>query len=500
VLFNSHVFLFLFLPVTWILFRFACAMRITDAAVALLLIASLVFYSYWNPPFIFLILFSILFNFSWGRLIERSIKTGKSGRLWLYSGVSVNLLLIAYFKYANFFMANISWLWGKEWTALDIFLPLGISFFTFQQIAYLIDCSKGIAKGHAFTHYALFVTFFPQLIAGPIVRYEDITPQFSRLRTFALSHRNTAMGITLLTLGLFKKLVIADTLSPWVAAAFDGTSPLTFFEAWAGLLSYTFQIYFDFSGYSDMALGLGRLFNIELPINFNSPYKALSISDFWRRWHMTLSSFLRDYVYIPLGGNRKGELRRNINLMGTMLIGGLWHGASWNFVIWGGLHGVYLALNHGYRKLMSLINITPPRILTPIYWLVTFSSVAFAWVFFRAPSFSRAWEILTGLTGSNGVVFRPNWVPFLKLKTLFLTLGAKIEAPADWAMPGGRYQIMLLTACLLGSVILPNSYEWALRNFRQERFSIFKAVGVGTLLAVSICFLDRISEFLYFQF
>lgn len=357
-LFNSYVFLFIFLPVTWILFRLACAKRILDVALALLMVASLVFYSYWNPPFVFLILFSILFNYSWGRLIERA--SGRLRKLWLFSGVGVNLLLIAYFKYANFMMSNIAWMIGVEWTARDIFLPLGISFFTFQQIAYLIDCSKGLAKEHAFTHYALFVTFFPQLIAGPIVRYEEIMPQFSRLRTFAMNYRNIAMGLALLSLGLFKKVVIADTLSPWVAAAFDTYDPLTFFEAWGGVLSYTFQIYFDFSGYSDMALGLGRIFNIELPINFNSPYKALSISDFWRRWHISLSSFLRDYLYIPLGGNRQGKLHRNINLMATMLLGGLWHGASWNFVVWGGLHGVFLVVNHAYRKTLSTLKFTPP--------------------------------------------------------------------------------------------------------------------------------------------
>ena len=359
-LFNSHIFLFLFLPLTWGFFKFACVHRVPDVALALLLVASLVFYSYWNPPFFFLILFSILFNYSWGRIIEKTVKHDGKGKIWLYTGVAVNLLLIAYFKYGNFFMFNVSWLLGKEWVARDIFLPLGISFFTFQQIAYLIDCSRGLAKGHSFTKYALFVTFFPQLIAGPIVRYEDIIPQFSRLRTFAANYRNVAIGLTLLSLGLFKKAVIADTFSPWVAAAFDNDSPLTLFEAWGGVLSYTFQIYFDFSGYSDMAVGLGKLFNIDIAINFNSPYKALSISDFWRRWHITLSSFLRDYLYIPLGGNRKGEIKRNVNLMATMLLGGLWHGASWNFVFWGGLHGLFLIVNHGYKKALHSFRITPP--------------------------------------------------------------------------------------------------------------------------------------------
>lgn len=497
-LFNSYVFLFLFLPVTWILFRLACAKRVLDVALALLMLASLVFYSYWNPPFVFLILFSILFNYSWGRLIEEA--SGRFRTLWLYSGVAVNLLLIAYFKYANFMMFNIAWFFGWEWTARDIFLPLGISFFTFQQIAYLIDCAKGLAKEHAFTHYALFVTFFPQLIAGPIVRYEEIMPQFSRLRTFAMNYRNIAMGLALLSLGLFKKVVIADTLAPWVAAAFDTRDPLTFFEAWGGVLSYTFQIYFDFSGYSDMALGLGRLFNIELPINFNSPYKALSISDFWRRWHMTLSSFLRDYLYIPLGGNRQGKIRRNVNLMTTMLLGGLWHGASWNFVVWGGLHGVFLVINHAYRKLLSSLRITPPRILLPIHGGVTFISVMCAWVFFRSPSFARSWEMLYGMIGGNGAVLPPNWVPFVQLRSLLTSLGVEIAQAPTWSLTGGKTQIFLLAACTLAVVFLPNSYEWACARFKRDRFTATWALFIGGALAISLCYLNRVSEFLYFQF
>ena len=497
-LFNSFEFLFVFLPITWVLFRLACRARVIDVALAVLLVASFVFYSYWNPPFFFLILFSILFNFSWGRLIERA--TGSRRDIWLYSGVAVNLLLIAYFKYANFMISNIAWLIGKEWVARDIFLPLGISFFTFQQIAYLIDCSKGLAKEHVFTQYALFVTFFPQLIAGPIVRYEDILPQFGRLRTYGMSYRNTAIGIALLALGLFKKVVIADTLSPWVAAVFDSDNPLTLVEAWAGVLSYTFQIYFDFSGYSDMAVGLGRLFNIELAINFNSPYKALSISDFWRRWHITLSSFLRDYLYIPLGGNRCGKVRRNTNIMITMLLGGLWHGASWNFVVWGGLHGIYLVINHAYRKVTSTLKITPPRIFTPIYWLITFLSVVFAWVFFRSTSFSRSWEILSGMVGLNGTILPPHWAPFPWLRDSLLSMGVKIEWPNTWALVAGKWQVLLLVACTLVAVFLPNSFEWTHSRFRRNKLTLAHVAFIGLILAMSVCSLDRISEFLYFQF
>ena len=499
-LFNSFVFVFVFLPITWLLFRISCANKVPDVALALLLVASLVFYSYWNPPFFFLILFSILFNYSWGRLLEKSSKSVRVRKMWLYSGVAVNLMLIIYFKYYNFLMHNIFLIFGQEWLMRDIFVPLGISFFTFQQMAYLIDCSKGLAKEHSFTHYALFVTFFPQLIAGPIVRYEEIMPQFARLRTFVVSYRNIAMGLTLFSLGLFKKLIIADTFSPWVATAFDTDVSLTFFEAWAGVLSYTFQIYFDFSGYSDMALGLGKLFNIDLPINFDSPYKALSVADFWRRWHITLSSFLRDYLYIPLGGNRQGRLRRDCNLMGTMLLGGLWHGASWNFVIWGGLHGAFLVLNHAYRKILSTWKITTPRLLLPIYWFLTFGSVVFAWVFFRAVSFSRACDVLCGMCGGAGVQVPSHWMVVGGLRNFLTSLGVEIVDVSAWGIPGGAKQTFLLAICTLVVVFFPNSYEWASSHLQRARFSSWCSVGIGVLLAVSICFLNRISEFLYFQF
>ena len=493
-LFNSYVFLFVFLPLTWALFRFACSKRLPDVALALLTVASLAFYSYWNPPFVFLILFSILFNYSWGRLIERS--EGKKS--WLYVGVAVNLALIGYFKYANFFITNLAHLGGLNWMSRDIFLPLGISFFTFQQIAYLIDCRKGLAREHSFTHYALIVSFFPQLIAGPIVRYDEIMPQFSRLRTFGLSYRNLAMGLTLLTLGLFKKLVIADTFSPWVAAVFDSGDKLTLFEGWCGALCYTFQIYFDFSGYSDMALGLGRLFNIELPINFDSPYKATSIIDFWRRWHISLSSFLKDYLYFPLGGSRKGKMRRYANLMATMLLGGLWHGASWNFVVWGGLHGLYLSVNHGLRAAGS--QKLPASLRAVVGWLLTSLAVVVGWVFFRATSFSRAWEILRSMAGANGAVLPPNYMPLAWGRRLLASLGVEISYPTTWAITGGRNEIFLLGFVLLLVVMAPNSYEWVRSRFQRKRFTARWAVAIGGLLAVSLCFLNRISEFLYFQF
>ncbi|PIE69149.1 MAG: membrane-bound O-acyltransferase family protein [Deltaproteobacteria bacterium] len=514
-LFNSYIFLFVFLPITWWAFRFACSRHLIDGAVGVLTIASLMFYAYWNPPFVLLILFSVLFNYSWGRLIESRLHEDRSVNIWLYTGIAVNLGLIAYFKYANFLMSSFAFLGGWSIAAQDIFLPLGISFFTFQQIAYLIDCSKGLAKEHRFLHYALFVTFFPQLIAGPIVRYDEIMPQFQRLRTFGLSYKNLALGLSLLTLGLFKKLVIADTLSPWVAAVFDSTDPVTFFDAWAGALSYTFQIYFDFSGYSDMALGLGRLFNITLPVNFNSPYKATSVINFWRRWHISLSLFLRDYLYIPLGGNRKGMLRRYLNVMITMLLGGLWHGASWTFVVWGGLHGLYLWINHGFRDVMRTFSSSPSSGTHPLSlslslrgrrfwkfcsWLLTFPAVVVAWVFFRATTFSRAWDILQGMFGIHGAVLPPHYMPLAAGRRLLEGLGVQLCMPAAWGVRG-RGEVVVLVLCLIMVLILPNSYRWVVKYSEQKgSFSMWWAVGMGILFACSIGFLSRVSEFLYFQF
>jgi alginate O-acetyltransferase complex protein AlgI len=313
-LFNSYSFILFFIPIVWLGFRFLSSNRLLTGALIWLTISSFYFYAYWNPPFIFLLLFSILFNFSIGKALEGKNRYRK---YFLFLGVAVNLLLIVYFKYGNFFMSNIFALSSSQWVDKDIFLPLGISFFTFQQIAFLVEVYQGKIVAPSLLNFSLFVSFFPQLIAGPIVRYPEIVPYFSRKKTFGVSYRNIALGLFLFSIGLAKKVIIADSLSPWVAQVFDKTGSLQFWTAWSGTLAYTFQIYFDFSGYSDMALGLGKLFNISLPINFNSPYKALSITDFWRRWHITLSSFLRDYLYIPLGGNRKGKLNQYKNLLIT---------------------------------------------------------------------------------------------------------------------------------------------------------------------------------------
>lgn len=358
-LFNSYTFLFLFLPVTLLVF-FRLGKYSHPLAGLWLFVASLFFYAWWNPAYVGLLLASIAFNYAVGRALvkEQSSGRAKVKKSVLIFGLVTDLGLLAYFKYANFFVSSTDALLGQGWQLDPIILPLGISFFTFTQIAFLVDAYRGEIKEANFIHYGLFVTYFPHLIAGPVLHHKEMMPQFARATTYRLHWENFALGFTLFSIGLFKKVVLADGIAPFANALYSAASHgtvLTFLEAWAGALAYTFQLYFDFSGYTDMALGISCLFGVRLPVNFNSPYKAVNIIDFWRRWHMTLSRFLRDYLYFPLGGNRKGPVRRYMNLIATMLLGGLWHGAGWTFVLWGGLHGLYLVINHAWHGLRETL-------------------------------------------------------------------------------------------------------------------------------------------------
>ena len=324
--------------------------------------------------------------------------------------IAVNIAFLAYFKYTNFILLTYSTVSRADFRPAAILLPLGISFITFIQIAFLVDVYRRRTDDLGLAKYALFVSYFPHLIAGPIIHHKEVMSQFTNERIRGVSQADVAIGISLIVIGLFKKVVMADTLAGHAALGFrlagEG-QPISFFDAWGASLAFTFQIYFDFSGYSDIAIGLSRLFGIKLPINFNSPYKAGSIIEFWRRWHITLSRFLRDYLYIPLGGNRGGVFRRYLNLFLVMLIGGLWHGASWLFVVWGGLHGIYLIINHAFRHVMQLPGIVRsglPRILVPLSSLLVFPAVVFAWVFFRAPTWDGAMVMLRAMAGSNGIL------------------------------------------------------------------------------------------------
>jgi alginate O-acetyltransferase complex protein AlgI len=405
-LFNSTLFVFLFLPVT--LAGYFLLRRVDNHrwAIVWLVIVSSAFYSWFSLRLLALLAVLILFNYAVGMVLARGHRSGQQRPALLAFGIGSNLLILAYFKYTNFLIENSNALFGTHFVLQNILLPIGISFFTFQKIGYLVDAYRGEAEEYNLLDFSLFVMYFPQLIAGPIVHHKEIIFQF---RTVAnhFSGADLAGGLALFTIGLLKKTLFADTLVGWVdpvfASAQAGHVP-DFYAAWTAALGFTLQIYFDFSGYTDMALGLALTIGIRLPLNFNSPYKATSIIDFWRRWHITLSRFLRDYVYIPLGGNRRGPSRRHANLLLTMLIGGLWHGAAWTFVAWGGLHGLYLVVNHAWQRVRDPLGFTSPSTGATrlAAGFLTFGAVVFAWVFFRAESFSAALNLLQGMIGRAG--------------------------------------------------------------------------------------------------
>ena len=401
-LFSSQEFIFAFLPLTVIAAMAVGWLAGRAGALLVLLAASLVFYGWWNPAYLILLLASIAGNYAVGLALMRMRSKGL-----LALAVAFNLGLIAYFKYAGFLTGIANDALGTGWSAGGIALPLAISFFTFQQIAYQVDVYQGKVTDRNFLHYCLFVSFFPQLIAGPIVHHREVVPQYLKETVFHLRLANLWVGLAIFVIGLYKKVVFADGIAVYADTVFGAAAGGPgFFDAWAGTLAYTFHIYFDFSAYSDMAIGLARIFNIKLPMNFHSPYKATSIIEFWQHWHMTLSRFLRDYLYIPLGGNRKGPTRRYVNVMVTMLLGGLWHGAAWTFVFWGGLHGAYLAVNHGWRAVKRRFGLDrrPPSALgRGVSRLVTFLAVVIGWGFFRADSFSDALGVLSGMAGLNGI-------------------------------------------------------------------------------------------------
>lgn len=528
-LFNSYEFLLVFLPLTLAGYFFIAGRSGHEPAIAWLVLASLFFYGWWEPIYLILILFSMGFNFAVGRLIMRCTASGatRAAKVGLVIGITTNLALIGYFKYANFVAANISILSGPTFQLDDIVLPLAISFFTFQQIAYLVDAYRGITQEYSFLHYALFVTFFPQLIAGPIVHHADVLPQFMSRENLKSKMGDLCIGITIFSLGLFKKAVLADGISVYATPVFDAAadgSVLTLFEAWGGALAYTMQLYFDFSGYSDMAIGAARLFGIRLPLNFYSPYKATNISEFWRRWHMTLSRFLRDYLYIALGGNRHGGGRRYVNLVVTMLLGGLWHGAGWTFVFWGGLHGLYLAINHGWRTLCQKFGLSaygPAPLWRSTSWLLTFLAVVIGWVFFRAEDFSAAINMLEGMLGVNGVGI-PN--------AIAVHLGGLQEYLAQlgiqFYLGGGSqfvYTYLWFAVLILIVLVMPNTHEFMANHFptydghksdksasispasgfsRRIKWAPTRAWAFATAAVSSIAFLalTSVSEFLYFQF
>jgi len=407
-LFNSNMFLFAFLPIVFVGFLIITRYLSVSYAQLWLAAASIIFYGWTNWNFVPLLLFSIAANYLIGRTLSRRQNAGLATSAVLGLGVAFNLLLLGYFKYAGFLDANVQAATGVSLGLMGVVLPIGISFYTFTQIAFLVDAAKGAAAEYDFKRYVLFVTFFPHLIAGPIIHHKEMMPQFSRLVPKGETLQNLSVGLVLLAIGLAKKCLIADPLGAFASPIFaraEAGDDIHFFIAWAGVLAYSFQIYFDFSGYSEMAIGLARMFGVKFPANFNSPYRASNIIDFWRRWHMTLSRFLRDYVYVPLGGNRKGELRRYVNLMAVMLVGGLWHGASWTFVLWGGLHGLFLLVNHAWRgaNAAQMLPASAVRVVGRTSWALTFFAVTVAWTTFRAESLDGALNLYQAMFLFNGL-------------------------------------------------------------------------------------------------
>ena len=518
-LFNSLAFVFFYLPVTLAGF-FVLGRRSPLAAAAWLALASLFFYGWWNPAYVALLAASMVFNYGFGvRIVRaRSSNDASRARHWLIFAITADLALLAYYKYANFFVDNLNIALGAQFSLGAVMLPLGISFFTFTQIAFLVDAYQGKAREYSFVHYALFVTYFPHLIAGPILHHAEMMPQFAQPQIYTPDYDKLAAGVTLFVLGLAKKVLIADEVGSYVAPFFDaasGGAPLTFVESWCGALAYTFQLYFDFSGYSDMAVGLSLMFGVKLPINFHSPYQAVNIIEFWRRWHITLSRFLRDYLYVPLGGNRKGPARRYINLLLTMLLGGLWHGAGWTFVLWGALHGVYLCVNHAWRAMREWRGDDLARSTAwgrSLACVITFTAVVVGWVIFRADSVSTATVILRGMAGLNGFALPDYWL--VRWGDTGAWLAAQGVSFADtrglvraglinwlvillvivWFAPNTQ-QIMRRAQPALGVPAARDAARWM-----QWRPAAWLAVPLAALALVVVVNLHKKSEFLYFQF
>jgi D-alanyl-lipoteichoic acid acyltransferase DltB (MBOAT superfamily) len=477
-LFNSYEFVFLFLPVALLGYHLLGKMRLTRAATIFLVVASLFFYARWRIAYLPLLLSSILINFVLVRaMLARPGKDRRRERKrFLLLGLIFNVGLLGYFKYADFFIDNLNQVSGSQFNLLHIMLPLGISFFTLQQIAYLVDVYEGLVKKQNLVDYALFVAFFPQLIAGPIVHHKEMMPQFSKLRNHVFNYRNASRGLLIFAIGLFKKVIVADTLSVWASAGFDDATALPFFAAWCTSLCYTLQLYFDFSGYTDMALGAGLMFNIRLPHNFRSPYKATNIIDYWNRWHLTLTRFITTYIYTPIV-RAIGRMTFNKAMLATlvtMFISGLWHGAAWTFVIWGLMHGVAIVCAHFWKK-------SKRKMPTALAWLITFNFVNIALVVFRAREFGDAVKVLRGMAGLSG------W--------LVVSEGLSVATVLK-PIQGDSTTIGMIIVGMLVVLLAKNSTEISDR-FKASPVSL---IAVIVMLAAAIYRMGLRSEFLYFQF
>lgn len=482
--FNSFSFMFAFLPLTLIGYALLAA-KSRQWGLRWLLLVSLTFYGFWDLRFVPLLLLSITANYGMSHLIAAG--DSERRRSWLLGiAVAGNLGLLGFFKYSNFFLSSLAAMTGLDLPLLSVLLPIGISFFTFTQIAYLVDIRQDKGTIPSFSNYLLFASYFPYIVAGPILHHREMLEQFTAKGTLRPAAGDLSIGLSLFVFGLGKKLLVADNLASAFTPLFHEADP-GFIQAWLGMFAYTLQLYFDFSGYTDMAVGVSRMFGLRLPINFNSPYKAVNVSDFWQRWHISLSRFLRNYLYISLGGNRSGQFNRYRNLMLTMLLGGLWHGANWTFVIWGGLHGLYLCIQHGWQHWVGKRYQARSPLRPWMGQVLTFVAVLVAWSFFRAPDAASAMRVLAGMIGINGLA------PLAGIEPLSYALLA-VAAIIAFMLPNTG-ELLLFAEKTYQShrpapSLLPS--DWA-PNLRW-------GMALGLILALALLSLEKSSDFIYAQF
>lgn len=475
-LFNSYIFVLLFLPMCIVGYFGLNHFKHYKCALWFLLGMSLWFYGYFNPSYLGVILSSILINYFIYRLLSK-IDKAQVRKIIMLTGVLINISILFYFKYYDFFITNINALFRTDYVLQGIILPLGISFFTFQQLSFVMDAYHGEVKEYDFLHYASFVAFFPQLIAGPIVTHDELVPQFMDESKKKFDWDNFSSGMYIFVLGLGKKVLLADTFGGAVNYGFSNISQLNTLSAIIVMLSYTLQIYFDFSGYCDMAIGIGKILNIDLPLNFNSPYKALTITEFWDRWHMTLTRFFTKYVYIPLGGNRNGNIRTYVNIMIVFTISGIWHGANWTFILWGVLHGVFSVITRRFKKFFD-------RLHPLINWIITFSFINVTWVLFRGDTIKDALRLYRQILRFDFGGLNAGVVNVFQLPELEMIYDKSIM----WMVLFFAVSVLLLFG--------DNAYE-KMKKFEPTRYN---AIITITILLWCIFSFGGESTFLYFNF
>lgn len=481
-LFNSYIFVFLFLPLVLLGYYGINRTKHYTLANIFLIAMSLWFYGYYNPSYLLVICTSVLANYTLSKLMDKS-ENERVRKLILGIGIIGNALSIFYYKYYDFFVDNMNEVLHTSFELKHIVLPLGISFFTFQQMSYLVDSYRGQTSEYGFIEYALFVVYFPQLIAGPIVLHNEVIPQFRDISKRRINKENIAKGIYIFALGLFKKVLIADTFGKAVSWGFGTIGTLSSTEAILVAISYTIQLFFDFSGYCDMAMGIAYMFNIQLPQNFNSPYKATSIVDFWSRWHMSLTRFLRQYVYFPLGGNKKGTVRTYINIMIVFLVSGIWHGANWTFIVWGILHGIFNCLNRIFEKQWEKVHVV-------VRWIATFSVVTGLFVIFRANNLWDAYAFFLKIIWLGDFSIRFDLKRCFELQEIrFLDIGKFFSLTIDAHYMWGMF--------LLAFLLILNAKNSSELEFKPTKARCVLAV---VMLFWSIISLAGVSEFLYFGF